>query len=74
MSSGRNVPDKPCTPKDLKEVFQIADKYTSFDAIPTLADLEGLDASNPKFFSVAEDDLGKITGFVTGWCPKLCKN
>ena len=74
MSSGRNVPDKPCTPKDLKEVFQIADKYTSFDANPTLADLEGLDARSPTFFFVSEDDLGNIAGFVTGWSPKLCKN
>ena len=58
---------RPCTPRDLKAVFQIADKYASFDATPALADLEGLYARNPEFFFIAEDDLGKILGFVTGY-------
>ena len=56
-----------CTPKDLEAVFQIAEKYTSFDAKPTLTDIEGLHARNPEFFFVGEDHLGKIVGFVTGY-------
>jgi|SRR5712692_10298095 len=58
---------RPCTPKDLVEVSQIAEKYTSFDAQPTPADIEGLYARNPEFFFVAQDDDGRIVGFITGY-------
>ncbi len=58
---------RPCTPKDLVEVWQIAEKYTSFDATPTPADIEGLYAKNSEFFFVAQHDDGRIVGFITGY-------
>ncbi len=56
-----------CADKDLREVFRIAEKYTSFDAKPTLVDIEGLYARNPEFFFVAHDEHGSIVGFITGY-------
>ncbi len=48
-------------------MFRVAEKYTSFDAKPTLGDIEGLYARNPEFFFVAHDEHEKIVGFITGY-------
>ena len=58
---------RQCTDSDLKEVLRVAEKYTSFDAEPTLVDIEGLYARNPEFFFVAHDEHGSIVGFITGY-------
>ena len=58
---------RPCVEKDLREVFRVAEKHTSFDAVPTLVDIEGLYARNPEFFLVAQDEHGSIVGFITGY-------
>jgi ribosomal protein S18 acetylase RimI-like enzyme len=58
---------RPCTDKDLTEVFCVAEKYTSFDAKPSLGDIEGLYARNPEFFFVAHDEHKRIVGFITGY-------
>lgn len=58
---------RPCTDRDLDEVFVVAERYTSFDAKPTLADIEGLYARNPEFFFVAQDEQERIVGFITGY-------
>ena len=58
---------RPCQPQDLQTVLKIAEKYTSFDVTPTLADIEGLYSRNPEYFYVAEVDAKKIIGFITGY-------
>jgi len=58
---------RPCSSNDLQSVFEIADKYASFDATPTFVDIEGMYSRNPNYFFVAEDDSGRVTGFITGY-------
>ena len=52
---------------DLIAVHQLAVEYTSFDASPTFADIEGLYQRNPEYFYVAIDESEKIVGFITGY-------
>lgn len=58
---------RKCSSKDLQAVLALAQKYTSFDAKPTFADIEGMQSRNPEYFFVAEDDRGRVVGFVTGF-------
>ncbi len=58
---------RSCRLNDLAVVYRLASEYTCFDATPTLADIEGLYHRNPEYFYVAEDDSGKIMGFITGY-------
>jgi ribosomal protein S18 acetylase RimI-like enzyme len=58
---------RKCSSEDLQTVTELAERYTSFDTIPTLADIEGMYAKNPEYFLVAEDDNGRVIGFVTGY-------
>jgi ribosomal protein S18 acetylase RimI-like enzyme len=53
--------------RDLDGVFQLAEKYTSFDASPTREDVEGLYERGSDFFYVAEDESRKVVGFITGY-------
>ena len=49
--------------RDLDQVLALAERYASWDATPTKADVEGFHSANPEFFFVAE--VGKkIVGFV----------
>jgi len=51
--------------RDLDHVLTLAERYASWDATPTKADVEGFHSANPEFFFVAE--VGKkIVGFVYG--------
>ena len=50
---------------DLDQVLGMAEKYASWDATATKADIEGFYSSSPEFFFVAEADK-KILGFVCG--------
>ena len=51
--------------RDLDQVLTLAERYASWDATPTKADVEGVHSANPEFFFVAE--VGKkIVGFVYG--------
>ncbi len=58
---------RPCSSNDLQSVFEIAEKYTSFDATPTFVDIEGMYSRNPDYFFVAEDNSGRVTGFIAGY-------
>ena len=58
---------RKCSPSDLRAVSELAVSYTSFDTTPTLTDIEGMHARNPEYFFVAEDDHGRVIGFVTGY-------
>ena len=57
---------RKCSAKDLQAVVELAQKYTSFDATPSFADIEGMKARNPEYFFVAEDHT-RVIGFVTGF-------
>jgi len=50
---------------DLDQVLGMAEKYASWDATATKADIEEFYSSSPEFFFVAEADK-KILGFVCG--------
>jgi len=50
---------------DVEEVLALAQRYASWDATPTKADIEGFHSANPEFFFVAEADK-KVVGFVYG--------
>jgi ribosomal protein S18 acetylase RimI-like enzyme len=50
---------------DVEEVLALAQRYASWDATPTKADIEGFHSANPDFFFVAEADK-KVVGFVYG--------
>jgi len=58
---------RSCILNDLAAVHSLASEYTSFDATPTRADIEDLLQRNPEYFYVAEDDSGRILGFITGY-------
>jgi ribosomal protein S18 acetylase RimI-like enzyme len=58
---------RKCSPGDLHAVTELAQRYTSFDTIPTFADIGGMHARNPEYFFVAENDHGKVVGFITGY-------
>jgi ribosomal protein S18 acetylase RimI-like enzyme len=51
--------------RDTDSVLALAERYASWDATPTRADIEGFQSSSPEFFLVAEADQ-KIVGFVYG--------
>jgi ribosomal protein S18 acetylase RimI-like enzyme len=50
---------------DTDSVLALAERYASWDATPTKADIEGFHSFSPEFFLVAEADQ-KILGFVYG--------
>ncbi len=50
---------------DLDQVLVLAERYASWDATTTRADIEGFHSANPEFFFVAEFNK-KIVGFVCG--------
>jgi len=50
---------------DRDSVLALAEKYASWDATPTSADIEGFNSVSPEFFFVAEAEK-KIVGFVYG--------
>ncbi len=50
---------------DIENVLALAQRYASWDATPTKADIEGFHSASPELFFVAEAD-GKVVGFVYG--------
>ena len=50
---------------DLNQVLGMAERYASWDATATKADIEEFHSSSPEFFFVAEADK-RILGFVCG--------
>jgi ribosomal protein S18 acetylase RimI-like enzyme len=58
---------RECTRRDLEAVSELAERFTSFDTTPTLADIRGMHARNPEYFFVADDDRGWVIGFITGY-------
>jgi ribosomal protein S18 acetylase RimI-like enzyme len=50
---------------DVEQVLALAQRYASWDATPTKADIEGFHSASPEFFLVAEAE-GKVIGFVYG--------
>jgi ribosomal protein S18 acetylase RimI-like enzyme len=48
-------------------VLDLPERYTSFDAMPTMPDVEMMYERNENNFFVAEDDRGNILGFATGY-------
>ena len=50
---------------DLDQVLALAERYASWDATLTKADIEGFHSASPEFFFVAEADK-KILGFLCG--------
>ncbi len=50
---------------DVEQVLELAQKYASWDATPTKADIEGFHSASPEFFFVAEVDK-RIVGFISG--------
>ncbi len=50
---------------DLDQVLGLAERYASWDATATKADIEGFHSASPEFFFVAEAE-NKILGFVYG--------
>jgi len=50
---------------DVERVLALAQRYASWDATPTKADVEGFHSANPEFLFVAESD-GRVVGFVYG--------
>jgi len=50
---------------DLDQVLGLEERYASWDATATKADIEGFHSASPEFFFVAEAE-NKILGFVYG--------
>lgn len=67
MSSLPPVKVRKSSIRDLPSASELAERYASFDATPTIADVEGMYARSPEYFFVAEDDLGRVVGFVIGY-------
>jgi ribosomal protein S18 acetylase RimI-like enzyme len=61
---------RKCHKEDLPKVLGLAERYTSFDAMPTMPDVEMMYERNENNFFVAEDDRGNILGFATGYEKK----
>ena len=61
---------RKCHKEDLPKVLGLAERYTSFDAMPTMPDIEMMYERNENNFFVAEDDRGNILGFATGYEKK----
>ena len=61
---------RKCHKEDLPKVLGLAERYTSFDAMPTMPDIEMMYERNENNFFVAEDDRGNIIGFATGYEKK----
>src|SRR3989475_8880084 len=61
---------RKCHKEDLPKVLDLAERYTSFDAMPTMPDIEMIYERNEDNFFVAEDDRGNILGFATGYEKK----
>ena len=61
---------RKCCRDDLSEVLVLAERYTSFDAMPTMPDIELMYERNENNFFVAEGDRGNILGFATGYEKK----
>ena len=58
-------------PSDEPSVLRLAEKYASWDATSTRADLQGFAAREPDLFLVAEMS-GRVVGFVYGQRDRLC--
>jgi len=56
-----------CSPNDLRLIVDLAQSYTSFDTKPTFVDIEGMYSKSPEYFYVAEDDQGRVVGFISGY-------
>ncbi len=56
---------RKCEVSDLDQVLALAERYASWDATPTKADMEGFHSASPELFFVAEADK-RIIGFVYG--------
>ena len=50
---------------DLDHILALAERYASWDTMPTRADIEGFHSTSSEFFFVAEADK-RIVGFVYG--------
>ena len=61
---------RKCRRDDLSEVLVLAERYTSFDAMPTMPDIEMIYERNEDNFFVAEDEGGNVLGFATGYEKK----
>src|SRR2546427_3466000 len=61
---------RKCHKEDLPKVLDLAERYTSFDAMPTMPDIELMYERNEDNFFVAEDGRGNILGFATGYEKK----
>ncbi|TMI39646.1 GNAT family N-acetyltransferase [Candidatus Bathyarchaeota archaeon] len=61
---------RKCHKEDLPKVLDLAERYTSFDAMPTMPDIELMYERNENNFFVAEGDRGNILGFATGYEKK----
>ncbi len=62
-----SVKVRKCSSRDLQVVSGLAERYTSFNTTPTLADIEGMYGRNSEYFFVAEEEDGRVVGFVTGY-------
>ena len=58
---------RKCSDRDLHAVSELAQRYNSFDTDPTFADIEGMYARKQEYFFVAENDNGRVIGFITGY-------
>jgi len=61
---------RKCHKGDLSKVLVLAERYNSFDATPTIPDIEMIYERNEDNFFVAEDGRGNILGFATGYEKK----
>src|SRR5207245_2128478 len=57
-------------PETISQSCWSSQKDTSFDAMPTMPDIEMIYERNEDNFFVAEDDRGNILGFATGYEKK----
>ncbi len=60
-----NVVIREYQPRDEEAVLRLMEKYASWDATPTQADIQGFYSSTPKLFLIAETD-GNVVGLVYG--------